>query len=103
MTARTITNRNKRAFDPASRAVAVIGAGHVGLPTAATLAHFGHRVVLAERDASRLAVLRSGRMPIVEIGLDDLVAEGLATGNLRFTASAAEAVQGAAFVFLCVA
>jgi UDPglucose 6-dehydrogenase len=85
-----------------SRTVAVIGAGYVGLPTAATLAHFGHRVVLAERDETRLAALRSGKMPIVEAGLDDLVAESVLTRTLRFTASAVEAVQGAEFVFLCV-
>src|ERR1035438_5008205 len=102
MTARTTTNKNKRATDPASRAVAVIGAGYVGLPTAATLAHFGHRVVLAERDETRLAALHSGRMPIVEAGLDDLVAESVLARTLRFTASAVEAVQGAEFVFLCV-
>ena len=53
----------------------MIGAGYVGCPTAATLAHFGHHVVLAERDAARLSALRSGRMPIVEAGLDELVAE----------------------------
>jgi UDPglucose 6-dehydrogenase len=94
--------RNKRANDPASSAVAVIGAGYVGLPTAATLAHFGHRVVLAERDAPRLAALRSGVMPIVEVGLNELVAEGVDAGHLRFTASATEAVVGAEFVFLCV-
>jgi len=88
--------------DRRSRAVAVIGAGYVGLPTAATLAHFGHRVVLAEQDEYRLAALRSGRMPIVEAGLDELVAEGVSAGLLRFTASAAEAVAGAEFVLLCV-
>ena len=60
------------------RTVAVIGAGYVGLPTAATLAHFGHRVVLAEREQSKLSALRSGRMPIVEAGLDELVAGGVA-------------------------
>jgi UDPglucose 6-dehydrogenase len=98
MTARS----NKRSTDPSSRPVAVIGAGYVGLPTAATLAHFGHRVVLAERDEPRLAALRSGTMPIVEVGLDELVAEGVAAGHLRFTASAAEAVAGADFIFLCV-
>ncbi len=85
-----------------SRTVAVIGAGYVGLPTAATLAHFGHRVVLAERDETRLAALCSGKMPIVEAGLDDLVAESVLARTLRFTASAVEAVQGAEFVFLCV-
>lgn len=84
------------------RRVAVIGAGYVGLPTAATLAHFGHTVVLAERDRSRLSALRSGRMPIVETGLDDLVADGVSAGRLSFIESAVDAVVGAEFVFLCV-
>ncbi len=83
--------------------VAVIGAGYVGLPSAASLAHFGHHVTLAERDPERLAALRRGAMPIVEAGLDDLVAAAVASGNLSFTDSAADAVVGAGFVFLCVA
>jgi UDPglucose 6-dehydrogenase len=86
----------------APHSVAVIGAGYVGLPTAATLAHFGHTVVLAERDVARLSALRSGRMPIVEVGLDELVAGSVVAGNLSFTDSAVEAVVGAQFVFLCV-
>jgi UDPglucose 6-dehydrogenase len=98
MTAR----RNKRASDPTSSSVAVIGAGYVGLPTAATLAHFGHHVVLAEHDQHRLAALRSGRMPIVEPGLDELVAEGVGSGALHFAASSVQAVAGSEFVFLCV-
>jgi UDPglucose 6-dehydrogenase len=98
MTART----NPRPGRWSSHTVAVIGAGYVGLPTAATLAHFGHRVTLAERNETRLAALRSGRMPIVEVGLDDLVAGAVQAGNLRFTAAASEAVAGAEFVFLCV-
>ncbi len=82
--------------------MAVIGAGYVGLPTAAVLAHFGHRVVCAERDARRLALLRRGEMPIVEQGLGELVASGTASGRLSFVESAVEAVKGAEFVFLCV-
>jgi UDPglucose 6-dehydrogenase len=85
-----------------ARAVAVIGAGYVGLPTAATLAHFGHRVALAERDTARLSALRAGRMPIVEAGLDELVGNAVSAGTLSFTDSAVEAVRGAEFVFLCV-
>jgi UDPglucose 6-dehydrogenase len=98
MTARTPT-RDTRSD---TQTVAVIGAGYVGLPTAATLAHFGHTVTLAERDEPRLAALRSGRMPIVEVGLDELVAGAVSARTLRFTASAVEAVAGARFVFLCV-
>ncbi|HEY1827733.1 MAG TPA: UDP-glucose/GDP-mannose dehydrogenase family protein [Acidimicrobiales bacterium] len=96
------TRTNARDTRLSPRKVAVIGAGYVGLPTAATLAHFGHRVVLAERDERRLGALRSGRMPIVEAGLDELVAASVQAGNLRFSASATEAVVGAHFVFLCV-
>jgi UDPglucose 6-dehydrogenase len=96
------TRTNARDTRQRSRSVAVIGAGYVGLPSAATLAHFGHRVVLAERDEARLGALRSGRMPIVEAGLTELVAGSVQAGNLRFTASAVEAVAGAEFVFLCV-
>jgi UDPglucose 6-dehydrogenase len=83
--------------------VAVIGAGYVGLPTAAVLAHFGHTVVCAERDGARYEALVAGRVPMVEEGLDALVGEGVASGRLRFVRGAADAVRGATFVFLCVA
>jgi UDPglucose 6-dehydrogenase len=92
------TTRTKRA----SRAVAVIGAGYVGLPTAAVLAHFGHRVVCAEHDEQRLELIESGQLPILERGLEELVAEGRAKGLLSFTKRAEDAVAGAEFVFLCV-
>jgi UDPglucose 6-dehydrogenase len=82
--------------------VAVIGAGYVGLPTAAILARLGHSVVCAERDPARLGQLEAGRSPILEVGLEELVAEGRAAGRLRFVRSATEAVRDAAFVFLCV-
>ena len=98
MTART----NDRDHRSSTQRVAVIGAGYVGLPTAATLAHLGHSVVLAERDTAKIATLRRGRAPIVETGLDELIARGVASGNLSFTESAVDAVNGARFVFLCV-
>jgi UDPglucose 6-dehydrogenase len=82
--------------------VAVVGAGYVGLPTAAALATFGHAVVCAERDEARLAALASGRVPFLEDGLDGLLAQVVASGKLRFVRSAAEAVRGAEFVFVCV-
>ncbi len=82
--------------------MAVIGVGYVGLPTAATLAHLGHRVTCGDADVAKVELLRSGRVPIVEDHLEELVQEGQASGRLRFVVGATEAVAGAEFVFLCV-
>ena len=82
--------------------VAVIGVGYVGLPTAATLAHLGHRVTCGDADPVKVAMLQRGEVPIVEEHLEDLVREGQASGNLSFVQGATAAVQDAEFVFLCV-
>lgn len=82
--------------------VGVVGAGYVGLTTAACLAHLGHRVVCADIDEARVERLRTGAIPIVEEGLEDLVAEGLSSGRLSFEVGAAAAATGAEAVFLCV-
>jgi len=84
------------------RTVAVIGVGYVGLPTAATLAHLGHTVTCGDADPAKVALLESGRVPIVEDHLEELVREGQAAGRLRFVLGATAAVEGAEFVFLCV-
>jgi UDPglucose 6-dehydrogenase len=85
-----------------SEQVAVIGAGYVGAVTAAVLAHLGHTVVLAESDLDRYALLVSGKSPIVERDLEELLRAGLASGKLRVVNSAAAAIPEADFVFLCV-
>jgi UDPglucose 6-dehydrogenase len=82
--------------------IAVIGAGYVGLTTAACFAHLGHDVVAADLDEQRVDRLQRGQLPIVEAGLPELVRAGLAAGNLKFVVGAAAAVPGAAVVFLCV-
>jgi UDPglucose 6-dehydrogenase len=85
-----------------SRQVAVIGAGHVGLPTAAALVTLGHKVACADTDSERVATLQSGRAPIFEHQLDEAIAQGLACGRLSFLADSAAAVRDAEFAFLCV-
>src|SRR5918998_6780543 len=88
------------------RRIAVIGSGYVGLTTGACLASLGHRVVCADVDERKVAHLSRGEVPILEPGLPELVAEGLAAGRLRFVVGATAAVgqgpDGTEVVFLCV-
>jgi UDPglucose 6-dehydrogenase len=82
--------------------VGVIGAGYVGLTTAACLAALGHDVACGDVDVAKLARLSRGDMPILEDGLAPLVAEGVRSGRLSFVLGAAAAAAGREFVFLCV-
>ena len=82
--------------------VSVIGTGYVGLTTGACLAHLGHSVVCADIDADKIAKLRDGIIPIVELGLAELVSEGMASGRLSFVVGSAEAAKNCDIAFLCV-
>jgi UDPglucose 6-dehydrogenase len=79
-----------------------MGAGYVGLTTAACLAHLGHTVVAADVDADRVARLGKGEVPILEDGLDRLVTDGLAARRLSFVTDVRAAARGAELVMLCV-
>jgi UDPglucose 6-dehydrogenase len=82
--------------------IAVIGAGRVGVPTAASLARLGHEVTATDIDPGKIEALAAGRVPFHEAGLEDLVREGAEAGRLRFTRRAEEALEGAGSAFLCV-
>jgi len=82
--------------------IAVIGTGYVGLTTGACFAHLGHEVVCADIDPSKIERLSRGEIPIVEHGLDRLVAEGLRTGRLSFVLGSAIAAADCDIAFLCV-
>ncbi len=82
--------------------IAVIGAGYVGLTTASCFAHLGHDVICADIDAERVGRLQKGEVPILEAGMPELLAEGLASQRLRFVVGAPNAVRNAEVVFLCV-
>ncbi len=84
--------------------VGVVGAGYVGLVTAACLAHVGHRVRCLDRDEGRVAGLREGRIPVYEPGLDGLVERGVNAGRLSFFGSEClpDVVRAADVVFIAV-
>jgi UDPglucose 6-dehydrogenase len=80
--------------------LAVVGAGYVGLVTAACMAHLGHQVVALDVDAEKVDILRKGGIPIYEPGLAELIAEHRQL--IDFTTDLATAYAGAEFIFLCV-
>ena len=82
--------------------VGVIGTGHVGLPTAATMAHIGHEVTATDVDREKIEILNEGGMPFFEPGLEELLRDGVRQGRVRFTADPAEALASARVAFLCV-
>ena len=82
--------------------IAVIGTGYVGLTTGACLARLGHKVICADIDPVKIAKLRDGIVPIVELGLAELVAEGMASGRLSFVVGSVEAAKSCDIAFLCV-
>lgn len=90
--------------DPAaaSQRVTVVGCGHVGLVLAAGLARLGHQVQGLDRDPSVVLALSRGVPSFYEEGLEELMAEGVASGRLSFTTSYDVAVPRASFVFLAV-
>ena len=82
--------------------VAMIGAGYVGLVSAACFSEFGFTVTCVDSDPERIAALSAGQVPIYEPGLEPLLAANVAAGRLSFTDEFAAAVPAADVVMLAV-
>lgn len=82
--------------------LAVIGAGYVGLVTAACFAEMGHTVSCVDVDAARIENLNRGILPISEPGLQSLVARNSSAGRLRFSTRVLDAIPGHTVFFIAV-
>lgn len=80
----------------------MIGAGYVGLVSAACFSGFGWNVVCVDKDKDKVESLQSGQIPIYEPGLEDLLAQNLKDDRIRFSLDLADAVSTADLVFLAV-
>mgnify|MGYP002682754064 FL=1 len=65
--------------------ISIFGLGYVGAVTAACLARDGHHVIGVDVNADKVAGLAAGRSPIVEEGLDELLAREVAEGRVQAT------------------
>ena len=82
--------------------ISIVGAGHVGLVTGACFADLGHRVIMVDNDAARIANLKRGVMPYYEPGLEELAARGVREKRLSFTTSLRQGVDHATVLFIAV-
>ncbi len=82
--------------------ICMVGTGYVGLVSGACFADFGHEVRCVDIDEKRIEALEAGKIPFYEPGLDELVLRNRNAGNLSFTTSLTEGMEGAQVVMIAV-
>ena len=82
--------------------VAVIGAGYVGLTTAACLADLGNDVIVVDVNREKVEQLHKHQVPFFEPGMAELVKRNAESKRLRFTTSYADAIPGAEYAIIAV-
>ena len=82
--------------------IAVLGLGHVGLPTALGFAELGWRVTGCDEDAAKVRMLQSGQVPFYEPNLESLVSKHLTNKRFVLTSDVASAIRDANILFICV-
>jgi UDPglucose 6-dehydrogenase len=80
--------------------VTIVGTGYVGLTTGLTLAHIGHHVICVDSNSAKLKLLRSGKSPIHEFGMNELL--GQLQGRVEFTDDLSGAVGAADVILIAV-
>ncbi len=84
------------------RGISVIGLGYVGAVTAGCLAHKGFNVLGVDVNPLKVQLLDSGRPPVLEPGLDEMLSESHRAGRVHATTNAAEAIRQTDLSFVCV-
>lgn len=74
--------------------IVVIGLWHQGIVGAACMADFGYKVTGADCDSEVIRILKMGKAPIFEPGLDDLLSKGILSGTLCFSTDIKQSVIG---------
>ena len=81
--------------------VTMLGTGYVGLVSGTCFAELGHQVTCLDIDPKKIDLLKSGKSPIYEPGLSDLLKRNIEAGRLHFTLDK-NSITGADLVFLAV-
>src|SRR5207237_10286025 len=98
----TNLGRHAGLLERAAMRIAVIGTGYVGLVTSTCLAESGNTVIGIDKDAAKIETLKSGKLPIYEPGLLELVQRNRREERLAFTTDLKQGIQQAQLVFIAV-
>lgn len=82
--------------------ISVFGTGYVGLVTGVCFADMGNNVTCVDIDPEKVALLSSGKSPIYEPGLDEMLVQNIKAGRLRFTTEAKSSVENSELIFIAV-
>jgi GDP-mannose 6-dehydrogenase len=82
--------------------VSIFGLGYVGAVSAACLAADGHVVTGVDKSATKVGLLNEGRSPIIEPGVDQLIADARKGNRLRATEDSLDAVRSSQVSLVCV-
>ncbi len=82
--------------------VSVFGLGYVGAVSASCLSADGHQVIGVDKNKTKVDLINGGRAPIIEAGIDALIQQGVAKGDLRATTDGVEAVHASDLTLVCV-
>jgi len=82
--------------------ITVVGTGYVGLVTGTCFAETGNHVTCVDIDEQKIKMLKDGKMPIYEPGLEIIFERNTRQGRLSFTTSLAEGIKGSSIIFLAL-
>jgi len=82
--------------------LSVFGIGYVGCVSAACFARDGHEVIGVDVNAAKVEIINSGRSPIVEPGMSELIKTAVESGRLSATTDTTAAVNGSELSLICV-
>ncbi|MDT3402613.1 UDP-glucose dehydrogenase family protein [Mucilaginibacter terrae] len=82
--------------------IAVVGTGYVGLVTGTCLAETGNEVICVDINEKKVEMMKAGKLPIYEPGLEQLFHRNIAQDRLKFTSNLAEGIAEAKIIFLAL-
>ncbi|UZJ79348.1 UDP-glucose dehydrogenase family protein [Fictibacillus sp. KU28468] len=82
--------------------ISVVGTGYVGLVTGVALSHIGHTVTCIDIDEEKVSQMNSGKSPIYEPGLEELMVENINQGRLFFSTNHQEGFEGSKVIYIAV-